>query len=144
MVHEIYLRNGTVFLPTMGKMDEGFYRGVEPVAVVSVSDTDAVRQALQMTIKRGNPLVPMLRRSEIPPAVLLKYAGVKTWSAFARGTAFWTLKDKEGVYRIAGQMKQADGAWKDDPEQIIAFPPGATLEEVIERMIAILQDASRK
>jgi hypothetical protein len=28
-----------VYLPTMGKMDEGFYRGVEPVADVSASNT---------------------------------------------------------------------------------------------------------
>ena len=31
--------------------------------------------------------------------------------------------------------------WRDDPEQIITFPPGATADEVIERMIAILQAA---
>jgi hypothetical protein len=31
--------------------------------------------------------------------------------------------------------------WRDDPEQIISFPAGATADEVIERMIAILQAA---
>jgi hypothetical protein len=35
----LYLRRGNVYLPTMGKMDEGFYRGVEPVADVSASNT---------------------------------------------------------------------------------------------------------
>jgi hypothetical protein len=79
---ELYLRNGTVYLPTMGKMDEGFYRGVEPVAVVAATNTDGVRQTLRATIARGNPVVPMLRRSEWQPPVLLKYAGVKTSSAF--------------------------------------------------------------
>jgi hypothetical protein len=54
----LYLRKGTVYLPTMGKMDKGFYRGVEPVAVVSTSDTEGIRQALQATITRGNRLVP--------------------------------------------------------------------------------------
>jgi hypothetical protein len=65
-------------------MDEGFYRGVEPVAVVSASNTGELRQALRATIARGNPAVPILRRSEIPLPVLLKYAGVKSWSAFER------------------------------------------------------------
>jgi len=37
----------------MGKMDEGFYRGVEPVAVVSASNTEEVRQALRATIARA-------------------------------------------------------------------------------------------
>ena len=36
---ELYLRKGVVYVPTMGKMDEGFYRGVEPVADVSASNT---------------------------------------------------------------------------------------------------------
>jgi FAD/FMN-containing dehydrogenase len=63
----LYFRKGTVYLPTMGKMDEGFYRGVEPVAVVSASNTQEVRQALRATIARGNPVVPILRRSEFPP-----------------------------------------------------------------------------
>jgi hypothetical protein len=44
---ELYLRKGVVYLPTMGKMDEGFYRGVEPVADVSASNTEEIRQALR-------------------------------------------------------------------------------------------------
>jgi hypothetical protein len=128
----------------MGKMDEGFYRGVEPVAVVSASNTGEVRQALRATIARGNPVVPILRRSEIPPPVLLKYAGVKSWSAFERGVLFWDIKENNGAFRIASQRKEPDGMWRDDPEQIITFPPGATADEVIERIIAILQAAVRR
>ncbi len=141
---ELYLRKGIVYVPTMGKMDEGFYRGVEPVAVVSASNTEGVRQALQAAIARGNPVVPILRRSEIPPAVLLKYAGVKSWSAFERDMLFWDITQKDGIFRIAGQRKEPDGMWRDDPEQIIAFPPGATADDVVERMIAILQAAVRR
>jgi hypothetical protein len=139
----IYLRKGTIYIPTMGKMDEGFYRGVEPVAAVPASNTEEVRQALRATIARGNPVVPILRRSEIPPPVLLKYAGVKSWSAFERGMLFWDIKENNGAFRIAGQRKQSDGMWRDDPEQTIAFPPGATVDDVVERMIAILQAAVR-
>jgi hypothetical protein len=40
----LYLRNHIVYIPTMGKMGKGFYRGVEPVAVVSASNTEALRQ----------------------------------------------------------------------------------------------------
>jgi hypothetical protein len=140
----LYLRRGTVYLPTMGKMDEGFYRGVEPVAVVSASNAEEIRQALRATIARGNPVAPILRRSEIPPPVLLKYAGVKSWSAFERGMLFWDIKENNGAFRIASQRKQPDGMWRDHPEQIISFPAGATADDVIERRIAILQGAVRK
>lgn len=138
---DVYLRKGILYLPTMGKMAEGFLRGVEPVAVAPLSNTSEVRQALQTTIARGNPTVPMLRRSEIPPPVLLKYAGVKRWSEFERGMNFWTIDEKGGCFEIVGQRKHRDGGWRDDPEQTITFPPGTSTDEVIDRMVAILQDA---
>ena len=141
---ELYLRKGTVYLPTMGKMGEGFYRGVEPVVVVSASDTDGVGRALQATVARGNPIVPMLRRSEWQPPVLLKYAGIKSWSAFERGMLFWSIKNSGDSFQIAGQKKQSNGMWKNDPEQTSTLPAAATVDDVVERMIAILQDAARK
>jgi hypothetical protein len=140
----LYLRSGTIYLPTMGKMDEGFYRAVEPVAVVSASDIDGTRKALQAAIVRGNPAVPILRRSEIPPPLLPKYAGVKSWSAFERGMKFWTIKEKNDVFQIAGQSKRADGGWRTDPERTIDFPPDSTTDDVIDRMIAIVREEAEK
>jgi hypothetical protein len=128
----------------MGKMSKGFYRGVEPVAVVSISDVDSLRKALAAMIMRGNPTVPMLRRREWRPPILLKYAGVKSWSEFERGMLCWTIKKQDGIFQIAGQVKHPNRMWRDDPDQIVSFPPGTPADEVIERMVAILQDAARK
>jgi hypothetical protein len=139
---DIYLRKGILYLPTMGKMDEGFYRGVEPVTVVTVSNIPEVRQALQSTIARGNPIVPILPRREIPPPVLLKYAGVKRWSEFERGMRFWNIENNDGIFQIAGEAKQPEGYWKPDPKQTITFPPGTSADAVIDRMIAILHEAA--
>lgn len=143
MYCHFYLRNGTVYVPTLGKMDEGFYRGVEPVAVVSASNTEVLRQALADTIARGNPQVPMLKRREWPPPVVLKYAGVKSWSAFERGAALWGLEEKDGSFQIIGKARKTDGSRIDDPEQTITFPLGTPTDDVIERIIAILQQAAR-
>jgi hypothetical protein len=140
----LYLRGSTVYIPTMGKMGEGFYRGVEPVTVVSASDIDGIRKALRETIAGGNPAVPILRRSEIPPPVLLRHAGVKNWSAFERGLAFWTIKEKDGIFQIAGQSKRADGGWRPDPERTIDFPPNSTTDDMIDRMLAIVQEEAAK
>jgi len=139
----IYFRNYTVYIPTMGRMDKGFYRGVEPVAVISASNAEALRQALGATIARGNPDVPQLLRREWPPPVLLKYAGVKSWSAFERGMSLWNIVEKDGIYHIAGHTKQPNGMWKEDPEQTIKFAPETSVDTVIDRMVAILQDAAR-
>jgi hypothetical protein len=139
----LYLRSGTIYLPTMGKMDEGFYRAVEPVTLVSASDIDGIRRALQTTIARGNPVVPMLRRSEYPPPLLPKYARVKSWSAFERGLMFWTIKEKKGVFQIAGQSKRPDRAWRDDAKRTITLPPTSTVDDVIDHVVAILQEAAK-
>lgn len=125
----------------MGKMDKGFYRGVEPVAAVPATNTESLREALLATIARGNPDVPMLRRREWPPPVVLKYAGVKKWSTFERGMMLWSIEGKDGTFLIAGKTKQANGAWVDDKERTIEFPKGATAQNVVERMIAIIQQA---
>jgi hypothetical protein len=110
----ISLRNGVVYMPTMGKMGKGFYRAVEPVAVVLVENTEALRQALKATIARGNPTVPQpQRRDDWPPPVVLKYARVKSWSAFERGRRVWDIKENDGVFLIAGNTTGPYG-WVED------------------------------
>jgi hypothetical protein len=133
-----------VFVPTFGRVDKGLYRDIEPVAVVDVSDADALRQALSETIARGNPPTSYYPRGgPYPQPVVVKYAGVKRWSSFARSASPWNIKEKDGVYQIVGHQKGPSG-WVEDPEQMIKFPVGTTLDQVIDRMIAILQEAARQ
>lgn len=140
----VYLRKGTVYLPTMGVVEKGFYRGVEPVTVVSVTNTESLRQALFATIARGNPTVPRLRRSEYPPPVLLKYAGVKTWSAFDSDTSLWSVSEEGGRFVIIPYKKRPTGESVQDQTGKIEFPPGSSTDIVIERIVAILQQAAQK
>ena len=140
----ISLRNGIVYMPTMGKMGKGFYRGVEPVAVVPAENTEALRQALKTTISRGNPAVSQpQRRQDWPPPVVFKYAKVKSWQEFERGRRVWDLNESDGIFQIAGNVRGPHG-WMEDRDQTINFPLGTSVDEVIDRMIAILQDAARK
>jgi len=69
------------------------------------------REALAATITRGNPIVPKLRRWEWPSPVILKYAGVRTWSAFQRGMPAWETERKDGTFRMAGNTKRPNGMW---------------------------------
>jgi len=140
----ISLRSGIVYMPTMGKMGKGFYRGVEPVAVAPAKNTEALRQALKATIARGNPVVPQPQgQQDWPPPVVLTYAGVKSWSAFERGLQVWDINESDGIFQIAGNVRGPHG-WVEDPKQTITFPPGTSVDDVIDRMIAILQEAARK
>ena len=124
-------------------MGEGFYREIEPVAVVPLSNTEALHRAFSETIARGNPRVPILKGAEFPPAVVLKYAGVKNWRTFARGTSTWGLSARDGSFRIQGYRKDGTG-WVPEKTTSEIFPPGATADSVIERMIAILRSGAQE
>ena len=143
MLHACYLRDGVVYVPTVGKRG-AVYTIIDPVAVGSVSDTDKLRRALLDAIARKNIDVVPLTAKQVTP-VLPKYAGVKTSAAFERRASIWNIeKKKNGNYRIIGHRKHADGYWVEDHEREIEFPLGATIEAVVERMIAILQEAAAR
>lgn len=142
MLWTCYLRKGLVYIPAVAKIREGGHMDVEPVAVVPVSNSDGLRQAFRDTMARGNPVIPSPTRNNYPPAVQLKYAGVKTLSEFWRGTKNWHISDISGAFRIHGHRRGSDRHLQRDPEQVIAFAPGVSTDEIIDRMIAILQEAA--
>jgi hypothetical protein len=144
MLYHSYLKNGVVYVPTVARLQTGAYTDIEPVAVVPVANKETLRHAFLDVIARKNAIVPNPPKDDWPPPVLLKYAGVKTWSAFARGTSQWSIKEKDGKFQIVGYRTHRNGYSEQDPGQKTDFPPNATADDVIERMIAILQDAARK
>jgi hypothetical protein len=140
MLCHLYLRKGKVFVPTLGHVPGGPYRDIEPVTVVEVSDTHGLWQAFHQTIARGTtPVGPYPRPN--PPPVVLKYAAVKSWGAFARGASPWIIDERDGKYESIGHRREPNN-WAKDPGQSVNFPPGTTLDQVIDRMIAILQEAA--
>ena len=144
MLTTCYLRKGTVYFPTYGKVPGGPYRMVEPITVVPVTDGEALRQALRETIARGNPKVPNLLSKDWPPPLLPQYAGVKNQTAFDRGVAVWWLYEKDGLYKITGLKDGPIRGQVVDHEREEEFPPGTSVETVIDRMIAILQSAEAR
>lgn len=130
-----------MIVPTSGEVHKGLHRDIEPVEAAPVSDSAAIRRALYATIARGNPPTPHYPRGSYPQPVVVKYAGVKSWGTFARYALPWSIKEKDGVYQIVAYRMHPDG-WAEEPDQTIKFPPEATVDEVVDRMIAILQDAA--
>jgi hypothetical protein len=137
-----YLRKGIVYIPTLGMMDKGLYRHIEPVATSPQSNTDALREIFAEAFARGNPKVPLLKQPDTSPSVLLKYAGVKTWRAFALEASTWSVDERDGQYKILWYRKDPPNGWTRDKSQDEIFPAGSSASEVIERMIAILQETA--
>lgn len=143
MYYHVYLRNGTVYVPTMAKTEAGFYMNVEPVAVVAVSNGEGLRTAFREVMTRGNAVIPTPKRNSFPSPLLPKYAGVKTDRAFIQGTSHWAIDERDGNYQIIGYRVHRNGYWVQNPAQKIDFSPDTTAGDMVERMIAILQDATR-
>jgi hypothetical protein len=137
-----YLRKGIVYIPTLGMMDKGLYRDIEPVTMAPVSNTEALRRIFSEAFARGNPAVPFLKQPDTSPSVLLKPAGVKTWRTFAREALTWSVDERNGQYKILGYRRDAPNGWIHDKSLDEMLPAGTTTDQVIDRMIAILQQAA--
>ena len=143
-MHSIcYLRKGVVYIPTLGMVNKGLYQHIEPVAMAPVSNTDALRGIFSEVFARGNPQVPLPEQPDTSPSVLLKYAGVKTWSTFARIASTWGVDERDGQYKILGYRKDPPNGWVRDKTQDEVFPVGTTATDVVNRLIAILQGAAQ-
>jgi hypothetical protein len=144
MLYHSYLKNGVVYIPTVARLTTGAYVDVDPVTVESVANTDGLRRSLSDTLSRNNAAISPPPKDKWPPPVLLKHAGVKSWSVFARGASMWSIKADNGSYQIIAYRDHPDGYWTPDQDQSISFPSGTSADVVIDRMIAILQDAARQ
>ena len=146
MLFTCYLRDGIVYVPTMARRkSEPIYTTIEPVAVVPLSNSEDVRRALLETVARKNVVIPDPDPKALrAPPLILKYAGVKSWSAFYRNASTWSISEDDGVYSILNYRKHLKGSWREDPAQEIQFPVGTTMDDVVDRMISILQDTARQ
>jgi hypothetical protein len=147
MLFTCYLREDIVYVPTVARRkSEPIYTNIEPVAVVPLSSPRDVRRALLETIARKNAVIPDRDPKALrAPPLLPKYAGVRSLSAFFRNTSTWSIREDDGVYKIIGYRKHPTKKyWEQDPTQEIQFPAGSTINDVLDRMIGILQAAARK
>lgn len=144
MLFSCYLRRGVVYIPTVGKVEGGPFRYIDPVAVVSVSRTAELQKAFYDAIASGNPSIPNLKREDHAESVVAKAAGVKTYTAFANRALSWTIEYEDGVFRIKGQSKLPRTGWVDDPDHIVELPNGTRREEMIEKLIQIIQEAESR
>jgi hypothetical protein len=130
----------------MAKTEAGFHMRQEPVAVVPAANTEALRRALQDVMDQGNAIIPTPKRNAFPPPVLPKYAGARSWSTFMRGASEWSIDERRGIYQIIPYRKDPDGGpgWVPDRKGQIDFPVGTRRDDVIDRMIAIVQDTARR
>ena len=141
MLCTCYLKKNMVYVPSIGKRG-GAYVVMEPIAAVPVANTNDLHHAFAQAIAREPVILPLLKRQH-PPFVMLKYTGDKSWAAFARSTQTWDIRETETGYKIVGWRLHPGGHLVEDKLQTIEFHLHPPLDTVIDRMIALLQEAAR-
>lgn len=111
MLCHIYLRKGTVYVPTVAKTEAGFFVDVEPVAVIEGSDRARIADAIKKTIIKGNPTIETPTRLTFPKPVVLSYANVKSWATFEKSSLCWKASKRKASCNCArnGRIQTADG-----------------------------------
>jgi hypothetical protein len=143
MMWQLYLRNGTVYVPTVAQTEAGFYMDIEPVMAVMATDSTALQSAIKEAMSRGNPITTTPTRAAFPQPVVLKYAKVKSWSTFEKGTLYWKIVEKDGNYQIKPGRRRTDRGWEDDPERLEPLPPGTTPDTAAQRLVSLVQLAAQ-
>jgi hypothetical protein len=54
----------------------------------------------------------------------------------------WSIRDDDGLFKIIGYRKHPKGYWEQDVENEIRFLPGTNVDEVIDRVIVLLQQTA--
>ena len=140
------LHNGVVHIPTSYR--GGFFIEDAPIESVPVEQTDELRQAILVAIGRGNPPISQddantrVGRKDRP---LLKAAGVRSWYVLDRQTAgLWSSTDRNGVYEIRVDQPMEPRGWHEDKSKRVQFPPGTSVEDVITRLITMIQERAQQ
>jgi hypothetical protein len=133
-----YLRRGTAFIPTMARTTAGYWLGVEPVVVQSVGTAEHLQTILAAAILRGSPVVPTPTRADFPPDVMRKYCGMKSFSAFERTSALWSISKGPEGYCICQWLRSLRhrGAWEQDTHGELLLPVHTPVEDVARRAAA--------
>lgn len=149
MIVSPLLYKGIVYIPTSYVVEGGgpFFEGA-PVESVPVEQAKKLRLTLLSAIDRGNaPItraeVATSRTANTPP--MLAATGARSWHDLDRRMkGSWSVVEKDGTYQIRVDQPMQLRGWHEDKGKRIEFPPRTPVEDVIDRLIAMMQKRSQQ
>jgi hypothetical protein len=143
------LYKAVVHVPTSYRVErDGFFVTNTPLESVPVGQAGELRQAILAAIERGNPPITrdqaraLIHGKDDP---LLKAAGARSWPVLDRQTqGLWSIEEKDGLYEIRVDEPMQPRGWHEDKTKRVKFPPGTPVDDVIERLIAMIQECARQ
>jgi hypothetical protein len=143
------LHKGVVHIPTSYRVGRGgFYYEHTPLESIPVEQTGRLRQAIMTAIERGNPPIS---RAEVRAlsngknSPMLAATGARSWDTLDRQMiGSWSITDRNGVYEIRVDQPMEPRGWHEEKAKRVEFPPGTSIEDVIERLIAMIQERAQQ
>ena len=149
MIVSPLLHKDVVHIPTSYRVaSDGFSYEHTPLESVPVEQTERLYQTILAAVGRGNP--PMSRDefgnlSTSKTTPMLMATGARSWHALDREMkGSWSITDRNGFYEIRVDQPMQPRGWHEDKAQRIEFPPGTPVEDVITRLIAMIQERARQ
>lgn len=139
---ELHLRQGTVYIPRIGRTRSENYLAVDPVAAVAVADTAGLTGAVAEAFVTGNPRIAMYDPDDVS-APLLRQAGARTQAELERGLSHWILLGTPGDYRLITVRLNGRKDWGlPDDARLEYLPPETDAAAVVERLVRVVQGAA--
>jgi hypothetical protein len=140
----LYIVGEKLIVPTSAKAEAGFGIEVEPVLVALLTDAASSSDAIAQTLERGNPLIPTPDWKTAPSPVVLRHAGVKSWSAFLSKAKGWAVKKEPGSYLVAPLRKVRLGGrvgLQEDCERSAAVTGHGDLSAVSAQIFQVISNS---
>jgi hypothetical protein len=139
MSWSIDIRKGKVYIPSCGDTKEGIVLGIEPIEVADLGDVAGLRAALNNAINRGRKLVPLPSVDSFDKHPIHQLAGVKTWSAYYKGTRQLFLVRRDGSFEIFALKKGDRRGYVPDEPTREWITPDVPLAPAIDRIVERIQ-----
>jgi hypothetical protein len=137
-----FSRKGLAYIPVVAITKAGFHLAIEPIEVVTLTDTRAFVSTLKKVISKGNPIVPAPNRDQYGKPAVLRYANVRSWSEFERDSRYWTLSKENGTYKFTPWKKRSDRGFEEDLKKVVSFPADYTIDDILEFVVRTVQSRS--
>jgi hypothetical protein len=144
------LYKGMVYIPTDYKVEgRGFYVSRPPVDAIPVEHMERLRGAILAALARRNPPIsPEEARAALSDrgnSAILSATRAKSWYALDQQTrGLWSLVENEGLYEIRVDQPMKTHGWHEDKSKRVLFPFGTPVDDVIDRLIAMIQECTQR
>lgn len=144
------LYQGIIYIPTVHRVEgHGFLVMKAPIDAVSPEQAEGLREAIRAALARGNPSMSAdearATLNDDRNSDTLRATQAKSWFALDRQTAgLWTLAEENGLYEIRVDEPLETRGWHEDETKRIRFPPGTSVDDVINRLIAMIQECAQE